>query len=51
MIVIVLYFLGNSTMLLQLELLFQSTSHSEKDKLVSVSYDPNACLTNYKIYV
>ena len=36
---------------LQLELLSQSIPHSEKDKLASVSYDHNARLTDYKIYV
>src|SRR6266496_1992292 len=35
---------------LQLELLSQSIPHSEKDKLASVSYDHDACLTDYKIY-
>ncbi len=36
---------------LQLKLLFQSTSHLEKDKLASVLYDHNANLTaSYEIY-
>ncbi|PKY55740.1 hypothetical protein RhiirA4_475406 [Rhizophagus irregularis] len=35
---------------LRLELFSQSTSHSEKDKLASVSYDNDARLTDYKIY-
>src|SRR5205823_4025719 len=35
---------------LQLELLSQSIPHSEKDKLASVSYDHDTCLTDYKIY-
>ncbi len=35
---------------LQLELLSQSISHSEKDKLASVSYDHDVHLTDYKIY-
>src|SRR6266542_1413033 len=35
---------------LQLELLSQSIPHSEKDKLALVSYDHDACLTDYKIY-
>jgi len=35
---------------LQLELLSQSTPHSEKDKLASVSYDHDARLTDYEIY-
>ena len=34
-----------------LELFSQSTSHSEKDKLASVSYDHDVRLTDYKIYV
>ncbi|GBC12506.2 hypothetical protein GLOIN_2v1707112 [Rhizophagus irregularis DAOM 181602=DAOM 197198] len=35
---------------LQLELASQSFSHSEKDKLASVSYDHDACLTSYETY-
>jgi hypothetical protein len=35
---------------LQLELSSQSTPHSEKDKLASVSYDYNSCSTGYKAY-
>src|SRR6266542_574097 len=35
---------------LQLELLSQSIPHLEKDKLASVLYDHDACLTDYKIY-
>jgi hypothetical protein len=35
---------------LRLELFSQSTLHSEKDKLASVSYDHDARLTDYKIY-
>ena len=35
---------------LQLEFAFQSFSHSEKDKLASVSYDHDACLTGYETY-
>jgi len=36
---------------LQLELLFQFTLHSEKDKLTSVSYNSDCCLTNYETYM
>ncbi|RGB23184.1 hypothetical protein C1646_774898 [Rhizophagus diaphanus] len=35
---------------LQLELASQSLSHSEKDKLASVSYDSNYCSTSYETY-
>jgi len=35
---------------LHLELFSQSTLHSEKDKLASVSYDHDARLTDYEIY-
>src|ERR1043165_4034070 len=35
---------------LQLELLFQSTSHSKKDKLALVSYDSDTCPFSYKTY-
>ena len=35
---------------LHLELFSQSTLHSEKNKLASVSYDHDACLTDYEIY-
>jgi len=36
---------------LQLELFSQSTSHSEKDKLASVSYDDGSGLADYEIYL
>ncbi|GBB96051.1 hypothetical protein RclHR1_26710001 [Rhizophagus clarus] len=35
---------------LQLELFFQSTSHSEKDKLMSVLYDDDSGLADYEFY-
>ena len=35
---------------LQLELLFQFTSHSEKNKLASVMYDYDDHLTSYETY-
>jgi hypothetical protein len=35
---------------LQLELLFQSTLHSEKNKLISVSYDSDTCPFSYETY-
>jgi hypothetical protein len=35
---------------LQLELASQSLSHSEKDKLASISYDYDTCTIGYEIY-
>ena len=35
----------------QLKLLFQYISHSEKDKLVLVLYNPDTCSTSYKTYI